>query len=318
MKYRKLGKCGAKVSVIGLGSWLTLGGTVDIKNSSRLIRYAFENGINFFDTADVYNYGMAEITLGRSLKDFRRQDLFIATKCFGKMSDDPNDKGLSRKHIFESVHKSLKNLRTDYIDLQQCHRYDPDTTLEETCRAFNTLIEQGKILYWGVSEWTKDEIKNALDICEKNNLHKPVSNQPQYSLLSRGIETNGVLDICREEKIGLVVWSPLAQGVLTGKYNKKKIDKDSRLKDKKNNAFVKSFASEENLKKVDRLISVSESTGISVSGLALAWCLRDETVSSAITSSTKESQLKENIKAADIELTEEILIETEKIFKPAK
>ncbi len=318
MKYRKLGKCGAKVSVIGLGSWLTLGGTVDIKNSSRLIRYAFENGINFFDTADVYNYGMAEITLGRSLKDLRRQDLFIATKCFGKMSDDPNDKGLSRKHIFESVHKSLKNLRTDYIDLQQCHRYDPDTTLEETCRAFNTLIEQGKILYWGVSEWTKDEIKNALDICEKNNLHKPVSNQPQYSLLSRGIETNGVLDICREEKIGLVVWSPLAQGVLTGKYNKKKIDKDSRLKDKKNNAFVKSFASEENLKKVDRLISVSESTGISVSGLALAWCLRDETVSSAITSSTKESQLKENIKAADIELTEEILIETEKIFKPAK
>ncbi|MBL0107602.1 MAG: aldo/keto reductase family protein [Ignavibacteria bacterium] len=318
MKYRNLGKCGAKVSVISLGSWLTIGGTVDNKRSGNLIKLGFEKGINFFDTADVYNYGMAEITLGKSLKDFRRQDLFIASKCFGKMSDEPNDKGLSRKHIFESVHKSLKNLKTDYIDLYQCHRYDPDTTLEETCRAFNTMIEQGKILYWGVSEWSKDEIKNALEICEKYNLHKPVSNQPQYSLFSRDIESNGVQDICREHGIGLVVWSPLAQGVLTGKYNKKKIENDSRLKDKKNNAFVKNFVNDENLNKVGELIKLSEKTGISVSNLALAWCLRDETVSSAITSATKESQLKENIKASETELTEEILTEIEKIFKSAK
>ncbi len=318
MKYRNLGKCGAKVSVISLGSWLTIGGTVDNKRSGNLIKLGFEKGINFFDTADVYNYGMAEITLGKSLKDFRRQDLFIASKCFGKMSDEPNDKGLSRKHIFESVHKSLKNLKTDYIDLYQCHRYDPDTTLGETCRAFNTMIEQGKILYWGVSEWSKDEIKNALEICEKYNLHKPVSNQPQYSLFSRDIESNGVQDICRENGIGLVVWSPLAQGVLTGKYNKKKIENDSRLKDKKNNAFVKNFVNDENLNKVGELIKLSEKTGISVSNLALAWCLRDETVSSAITSATKESQLKENIKASETELTEEILTEIEKIFKSAK
>ncbi|MBK7445199.1 MAG: aldo/keto reductase family protein [Ignavibacteria bacterium] len=318
MKYRNLGKCGAKVSVISLGSWLTIGGTVDNKRSGNLIKLGFEKGINFFDTADVYNYGMAEITLGKSLKDFRRQDLFIASKCFGKMSDEPNDKGLSRKHIFESVHKSLKNLKTDYIDLYQCHRYDPDTTLEETCRAFNTMIEQGKILYWGVSEWSKDEIKNALEICEKYNLHKPVSNQPQYSLFSRDIESNGVQDICRENGIGLVVWSPLAQGVLTGKYNKKKIENDSRLKDKKNNTFVKNFVNDENLNKVGELIKLSEKTGISVSNLALAWCLRDETVSSAITSATKESQLKENIKASETELTEEILTEIEKIFKSVK
>lgn len=318
MKYRNLGKCGAKVSVISLGSWLTIGGTVDNKRSVNLIKLGFEKGINFFDTADVYNYGMAEITLGKSLKDFRRQDLFIASKCFGKMSDEPNDKGLSRKHIFESVHKSLKNLKTDYIDLYQCHRYDPDTTLGETCRAFNTMIEQGKILYWGVSEWSKDEIKNALEICEKYNLHKPVSNQPQYSLFSRDIESNGVQDICRKNGIGLVVWSPLAQGVLTGKYNKKKIENDSRLKDKKNNTFVKNFVNDENLNKVGELIKLSEKTGISVSNLALAWCLRDETVSSAITSATKESQLKENIKASETELTEEILTEIEKIFKSAK
>ncbi|MGB4851874.1 MAG: aldo/keto reductase, partial [Ignavibacteria bacterium] len=231
---------------------------------------------------------------------------------------EPNDKGLSRKHIFESVHKSLKNLKTDYIDLYQCHRYDPDTTLGETCRAFNTMIEQGKILYWGVSEWSKDEIKNALEICEKYNLHKPVSNQPQYSLFSRDIESNGVQDICRKNGIGLVVWSPLAQGVLTGKYNKKKIETDSRLKDKKNNTFVKNFVNDENLNKVGELIKLSEKTGISVSNLALAWCLRDETVSSAITSATKESQLKENIKASETELTEEILTEIEKIFKSAK
>lgn len=318
MKYRNLGKCGAKVSVISLGSWLTIGGTVDNKKSGNLIKLGFEKGINFFDTADVYNYGMAEITLGKSLKDFRRQDLFIASKCFGKMSADPNDKGLSRKHIFESVHKSLKNLKTDYIDLYQCHRYDPDTKLEETCRAFNTMIEQGKILYWGVSEWSKNEIKNSLEICEKYNLHKPVSNQPQYSLLSRGIESNGVLDICREQGIGLVVWSPLAQGVLTGKYNKKKIENDSRLKDKKNNAFVKNFVNDENLNKVGELIKLSDKTGISVSNLALAWCLRDETVSSTITSATKESQLKENIKASETELSEEILTEIEKIFKSSK
>ena len=318
MKYRNLGKCGAKVSVISLGSWLTIGGTVDNKKSGNLIKLGYDKGINFFDTADVYNYGMAEITLGKSLKDFRRQDLFIASKCFGKMSDEPNDKGLSRKHIFESVHKSLKNLKTDYIDLYQCHRYDPDTTLGETCRAFNTMIEQGKILYWGVSEWSKDEIKNALEICEKYNLHKPVSNQPQYSLFSRDIESNGVQDICRENGIGLVVWSPLAQGVLTGKYNKKKIENDSRLKDKKNNTFVKNFVNDENLNKVGELIKLSEKTGISVSNLALAWCLRDETVSSAITSATKESQLKENIKASETELTEEILTEIEKIFKSAK
>lgn len=317
MKYRNLGKCGAKVSVISLGSWLTIGGTVDAKRSGNLIKLGFEKGINFFDTADVYNYGMAEITLGKSLKDFRRQDLFIASKCFGKMSEDPNDKGLSRKHIFESVHKSLKNLKTDYIDLYQCHRYDPDTTLEETCRAYNTLIEQGKIIYWGVSEWSKDEIKNATDICEKYNLHKPVSNQPQYNLFSRAIESNGVLDICREQGIGLVVWSPLAQGVLTGKYNKKKIENDSRLKDKKNNAFVKNFVNDENLNKTGELIHLSEKTGISVSNLALAWCLRDETISSAITSATKESQLKENIRASETELTEEIITEIEKIFKSA-
>ena len=318
MKYRKLGKCGTRVSVIGIGSWLTLGGTVEKKAGDKIIRYAFDNGINFFDTADVYAKGEAEKFLGNSLRNFKRQDLVIATKCFGAMSQNPNDKGLSRKHIFESVNNSLSNLRTDYIDIYQCHRFDTDTPLEETCRAFNTLIEQGKILYWGVSEWSKKEIEDAVNFCDLNGLHKPVSNQPQYSLISRDIETNGVMNYCSRQGIGLVVWSPLAQGVLTGKYNKKKIDKDSRLMDKNNNMFVKKLASEENLKKVEKLIKIAEELETTPSNVALAWCLRKEIVSSVITSSTKESQLKENIKASGLELSANILKQTEQIFKIIK
>lgn len=318
MKYRKLGKCGTRVSVIGIGSWLTLGGTVEKKAGDKIIRYAFDNGINFFDTADVYAKGEAEKFLGNSLRNFKRQDLVIATKCFGAMSQNPNDKGLSRKHIFESVNNSLSNLRTDYIDIYQCHRFDTDTPLEETCRAFNTLIEQGKILYWGVSEWSKKEIEDAVNFCDLNGLHKPVSNQPQYSLISRDIETNGVMNYCSRQGIGLVVWSPLAQGVLTGKYNKKKIDKDSRLMDKNNNMFVKKLASEENLKKVEKLIKIAEELETTPSNVALAWCLRKEIVSSVITSSTKESQLKENIKASGLELSANILKQTEQIFKIKK
>lgn len=314
MKYRKLGNCGIKVSVIGIGSWLTLGGSVGNKSGKSILHYAFDNGINLFDTADVYNFGEAERFLGETLKKYRRQDLVLATKCFGKMSDNVNDRGLSRKHIMESTEKSLKNLRTDYIDLQQCHRYDYETPLEETCRAFNSLIEQGKILYWGVSEWKKEEIENAVNLCEKNNLHKPVSNQPQYNLLSRGIETNGVLDYCRINGIGQIVWSPLAQGILTGKYNKKNFDKDSRLLDKKNNVFVKSIASEENLDKTSKLKTIAEESGFSTANLALAWCLRHEIISSTITSATKLKQLKENTKASEIQLTDEIINKLDLIF----
>lgn len=315
MKYRRIGNCGAKVSVIGFGSWLTLGGTVDNKTGSKLIRYAFDNGINFFDTADVYAKGSAEIFLGNALKIFRRDDLFIASKCYWPMSENPNDRGLSRKHVFESVNNSLINLKADYIDLYQCHRFDADTPVEETCRAFNSLIELGKILYWGTSEWTRDQIKEAVTFCDRNNLHKPVSNQPQYSLLYRDIETNGVMDYCRKYGIGLVVWSPLAQGVLTGKYNRKKIESDSRLMDIKNNVFVKKIASEENLAKVGKLIEIAGELDTTVSNIALAWCLRDDIISSVITSATKESQLKENIKASDLQLTEKSLKLIEQIFK---
>ncbi len=318
MKYRRLGNCGSKVSVIGFGNWLTLGGSVEKKAGAKLIKSAFDKGINFFDTADVYSHGNGEIFFGHTLRQFKRNDLFIATKCYWPMSDNPNDRGLSRKHIFESVHNSLVNLQTDYIDLYQCHRYDADTPVEETCRAFNSLIEKGKILYWGVSEWTKDQIKEAVTICDELYLHKPVSNQPQYSLLSREIETNGVMDYCQQSGIGLVVWSPLAQGVLTGKYNKKKIEKDSRLMDKKNNVFVKRLATKENLQRVEKLFQIAKEIETSVSNLSLAWCLRKEIVSSTITSATKISQLEENLKASELELSPEIVESIDKIFKITK
>ncbi|MEO8664267.1 MAG: aldo/keto reductase family protein [Ignavibacteria bacterium] len=318
MEYRRIGNCGAKVSVIGFGNWLTVGGTVNEKTGNSLIDTAFDNGINFFDTADVYSEGKAEKSFGKGLSKFRRHDLFIASKCYWPLSDRPNDRGLSRKHIFESVHNSLKNLRTGHIDLYQCHRYDSETTVEETCRAFNTLIEQGKILYWGVSEWTKKQISEAVKVCEKNNLYKPVSDQPQYNLLVPDIETNGVMDYCESQGIGLVVWSPMAQGVLTGKYNTDKKDKSSRLMDNKSNSFVKKFSTDENLAKVAKLIKIADEMNTTASNLALAWCLRKKIVSSVITSATKVSQLKENVKASGLELPADVMKIIEEIFKIKK
>lgn len=318
MNYRKIGNCGAKVSVVGLGSWLTLGGTVDEKTGMKLVKKAFDAGVIFFDTADIYALGKAEQFYGKALAGFKRQDLFIASKCFWPMSDNPNDKGLSRKHVFESVHNSLRYLNTDYIDLYQCHRYDTETPVEETCRAFNTLIEQGKILYWGTSEWTMEQIRSAHDLCEKHDLHKPVSNQPQYSLLWRQIETNGVKKYCSSKGIGQVVWSPLAQGVLTGKYSAGKIDASSRLGHKRHSGFVTGYMSEKNMNRVASLLKISEECGISPAILALAWCLRDQIISSVITSATKESQLKENLRAGEIEVPNEIISRIDKIFSTSK
>ncbi len=317
MKYRRIGNCGARVSVIGLGSWLTLGGSVDEKEGRKITLKALESGINFIDTADVYARGKAEQFLGKTLQGLKRQDLFIASKCYWPMSDNPNDRGLSRKHIFESVHNSLKYLKTDYIDLYQCHRYDEDTTVEETCRAFNTLIEQGKILYWGTSEWTAVQIKSAYEFCLKNGLHKPVSNQPQYSLLHRNIETNGVLAYCKTKGIGQVVWSPLAQGVLTGKYDTGTPAVDTRLGNKRSSMFVESYLTSANRQRVHKLVMIAEELDTTPSCLALQWCLRNEIVASAITSATKLPQLVENLKAGEIDIPANVISKIDKLFKPA-
>lgn len=318
MKYRRLGNCGASVSVIGLGSWLTLGGTVDESMGKKLLKIAADAGVNFIDTADVYALGKAEQFLGKALKSYKRQDMFIASKCYWPISDNVNDRGLSRKHVFESVHNSLRYLSTEYIDLYQCHRYDAETPLEETCRAFNTLIEQGKILYWGTSEWSREQIRSAVEFCEAHDLHKPVSNQPQYSLLYRNIETNGVLSYCRSKGIGQVVWSPLAQGVLTGKYDSKKAAEDTRLGNKRTGKFVESYLTEQNVKRVHEFVAYAGSIGVRPSVLALSWCLRNEIVASTITSATKAPQLSETLKAGELEIPKEVITKIDKLFKPGK
>ncbi|RPI15300.1 MAG: aldo/keto reductase [Ignavibacteriae bacterium] len=318
MKYRQLGKYGIRLSEIGLGSWLTYGMGVEDKTAEDCVIAAFECGINFFDTADVYNKGGAEEAYGTILFDklkVKREDIIIATKCYFPISENPNDRGLSRKHIFESVHKSLKRLKTDYIDIQQCHRYDETTPLEETCRAFNDLIQQGKILYWGVSEWSAENIKDAIYVCDKYNLHKPVSNQPQYSIIRPQIETNGVIAVSEKYGLGQVVWSPLAQGILTGKYSGGKIPADSRAANEKMNWFLKDRIDADVTDKVDRLkAEVTNGMCVSLAQFALAWCLRTPNVTSAITSGSKASQIKENAEAVNIIITEETDNKVKEIF----
>lgn len=317
MKYRRLGKYGVQLSEIGLGSWLTYGHGIDNKVAKECISTAFDNGINFYDTADVYNKGQAEKAFGKILfKDLalRRDDIVLATKCFFPMSDMPNDKGLSRKHIFESVHHSLKRLKTDYIDLMQCHRFDPNTPLEETCRAYNDLILQGKILYWGVSEWSAQNIEDAVLICEKYNLNKPASNQPQYNIIRPMIETNGVIDISEKYGLGQVVWSPLAQGLLTGKYSGGKIPKDSRAANDKMNWFLKDRLDKDVLEKVDKFKVIADEMKVTLAQLSLAWCLRKKNITSTITSASKKEQVIENCGAAEIEFTKDIENKVKEIF----
>lgn len=318
MKYRQLGKYGVRLSAIGIGSWLTYGMGIDDKMAQKCIKTALESGVIFFDTADIYNKGEAELSLGRiffnELK-IRREDVVIASKCFWPMSSNPNDQGLSRKHIVESVNKSLKRLQTDYIDLYQCHRYDPYTPMEEICRAYNDLIQQGKLLYWGVSEWPAENIDEAVSVCEKLSLHKPVSNQPQYNIIRSQIETNGVMESCEKAGMGEVVWSPIAQGLLSGKYSGGVIPKDSRAAHDKMGSFMRESVSDKTLlAKIDKFKAYAESLGFSASQLALAWCLRKPNITSAITSASRPEQVIENCAAADIEFTPEYEMKIQEIF----
>lgn len=317
MKYRQLGKYGVKLSEISLGSWLTFGHGVSHKAAFECVSTALKQGINFFDTADVYNKGEAEKTLGKILfreLNVRRDDVFVGTKCYFPMSFMPNDQGLSRKHIFESVNHSLKRLKTDYIDLMQCHRFDNYTPVEETCRAFNDLILQGKILYWGVSEWSAVNIEEAVQVCEKYNLHKPVSNQPQYNIIRSQIETNGVIEVSEKYGLGQVVWSPLAQGVLTGKYSGGKIPKNSRAANEKMNWFLKDRIEKEVVGKVDKLKIVADEIGVTLAQFSLAWCLRKPNITSVIIGATRKEQVVENSKAVDIIFTDELDNKVKEIF----
>ena len=313
MQYRALGRSGLFVSEISLGSWLTLGSSVDRAATRDIVHAAYDLGINFFDTADAYANGAGEEALGAALQGFPRRYVVIATKCFFPMSDRPNDRGLSRKHIVESVEGSLRRLGTDYIDLLQCHRADPRTPIEETVCAFEDLIRQGKILYWGVSEWRAEQIVDACRVADTRTAYRPISNQPQYSILRRGIEKS-VLPTCVREGLGQVVWSPLAQGALTGKYAGGRVPPGSRAADDQRNRFMSDFLEPGELARVESLRPLADAHGITMAQLALAWCLREPGVASAIVGATRKQQLEENVKASGVRLSEDTLAKIDAWF----
>ncbi|MEE9383532.1 MAG: aldo/keto reductase family protein [Nannocystaceae bacterium] len=313
MKYRRLGSTGMKVSRVSLGSWLTLGSSIDAKRGQDLVACAYERGVNLFDTADIYADGGAEEALGRALAGIPRHHVVLATKCFFRMSDRPNDRGLSRKHIVESVHASLRRLGTDYIDLHQCHRPDPETPVEETVRAYEDLIRQGKVLYWGVSEWSADEIEEACRIADTKHAFRPVSNQPQYSIVRRQIEAN-VLPTCRRAGIGQIVFSPLAQGTLTGKYSGGGRPEGSRATDSQRNQFMGAHLTSDALARVDQLRPLAAQLDASLAQLALAWCLRDEGVASVIIGATRTEQIIDSCGASDLALPTATLDAIDRIF----
>lgn len=313
MRYRRLGRAGVKLSEIGLGSWLTYGHGVDDRVTRDCIRRAFELGVNFFDTADVYARGKSEEACGQAFKDFRRQDLVIATKCFFPMSDAPNDRGLSRKHVFESIHNSLRRLETDYVDLYQCHRFDPEVEMFELARVMDDLIRQGKILYWGVSEWPAQCIRHACAVAREINACPPVSNQPEYSIAARRVETNGVQQACSDEGLGMVLWSPLKQGILSGKYSGGKVPKDSRAGDERMNTFLKQI-DREAVERTDRLRPIAERHKMTLAQLAINWLLGREAVTSVIIGASRVRQVEENVAAAEFELTPEDRVKIDEVF----
>ncbi|MCY9514945.1 aldo/keto reductase family protein [Paenibacillus apiarius] len=315
MQYRRLGTCGLKVSEISLGSWLTYGGSIDQDQAEAIIDQAYELGINFFDTANVYHEGAAEEIVGKALAKYERSSYVLATKVYFEMGEGPNDRGLSRKHIIEQCEASLKRLGTDYIDLYQCHRYDSEAPLEETLRALDDLVTQGKVLYVGVSSWEANHIADAVHTARQCNLDRIVSNQPHYNMLDRSIEKD-VLPLCEQEGIGQVVYCPLAQGVLTGKYKPgAPAPEGTRASDASTNMFMESFMQDHYLRKVKRLHSIADRNGISMPQLALAWILRYGIISSCIIGATRPEQVIENSKASGVKLSPEDLKEIELILK---
>lgn len=297
MQYRRVGTSGLKVSAISLGGWITFGGTIDEPTTRRILASAVERGINFIDLADAYARGGAERMVGRILPEYERSRLVISSKLFWPMSDDPNDRGLSRKHIRESVERSLRNLGTDYLDLYFCHREDPETPLGETARAMDDLVRQGKILYWGTSVWSAANLRAVTELCRANGFVPPTVEQPQYSLLERGIEAE-VLPTARELGVGLVVWSPLAGGMLTGKYDQG-VPAGSRGATSR---WLEPYLNEGVLARVRAFTALARERSVAPSNLALAWLLGRPEVSSVITGATRPEQLEQNLAALEVEL----------------
>jgi voltage-dependent potassium channel beta subunit len=325
MKYRRLGSAGLKVSELSFGSWLTFGNQISDALAEDLMRKCYENGVNFFDNAEGYARGRSELVMGKILEKvgWPRDTWVVSSKVFFGAAEEPqkpNQYGLSRKHVFEACHAALRRLRVDYLDLFFCHRPDPETPIEETVRVMSDLIAQGKVLYWGTSEWSAQEIMQAVTIARQYNLVPPTMEQPQYSLLVRERVEKEYARLYPEIGLGTTIWSPLASGLLTGKYNDG-IPKETRLGFESNEWLREFVISDEKIAKVKALAAVAADLGISQAVLAIAWCLKNPHVSTVILGASKENQLTETLTASEAaeKLTADVLEKIEQILqnKPA-
>jgi aryl-alcohol dehydrogenase-like predicted oxidoreductase len=306
MNHRFLGRSGLKVSEISYGNWITHGSQIENDAAQACVEAALDNGITTFDTADAYARTRAEVVLGEALKGVRREKLEIFTKVFWPTGNGVNDRGLSRKHILESIDNSLRRLGTDYVDLYQAHRYDPETPLEETMQAFAHVVRQGKALYIGVSEWTADQLRDGHALATDLGFQL-ISSQPQYSMLWRVIEPE-VEPTCRELGISQIVWSPIAQGVLTGKYLPGAAPPaQSRATDDEGAVFVQRFMNDETLTAVQNLVPIAADAGLTMAQLAVAWVLQNDNVASAIVGATRPEQIEDNVKASGVRLEDDVL-----------
>ena len=304
-----------KVSEISYGNWLTHGSQVEAEQATACVKEALEVGITTFDTADVYAGTKAESVLGEALKGVRRESIELFTKVYWPTGTGQNDRGLSRKHIIESCHASLKRLQTDYVDLYQAHRFDYETPLEETLKAFDDLVRAGKVHYIGVSEWKASEIAEALTIADEMGLDRIISSQPQYSMLWRVIEPE-VLPLCTREGIGQIVWSPIAQGVLTGKYLPgQPLPAGTRATDEAGGAnMIKGYLRDEVLTAVQGLKPLAEQAGLTLAQLAVAWVLQNPGVSSAIVGASRPAQVRDNAAAAGVKLDADLLTKIDEVL----
>jgi aryl-alcohol dehydrogenase-like predicted oxidoreductase len=307
MEHRHVGRSGLKVSEIAYGNWITHGSQVEEDAALACVAAALDEGISTFDTADAYAQTRAESVLGKALHGQRRESLEICTKVFWPTGPGANERGLSRKHIMESAAGSLRRLQTDYIDLYQAHRYDHGTPLEETLRAFDDLVRQGKVLYIGVSEWRAEEISAALKLADQMGLDRIVSNQPQYNMIWRVIESE-VLPLSEREGIGQIVFSPIAQGVLTGKYLPGSAPPpSSRATDEAGSRFISRLLTDDLLSSVQLLRPVADELGLTMAQLAVAWILQNPAVSAAIVGASRPEQVRENATASGIRLDPAVL-----------
>jgi len=319
MEYRFLGKSGLKLSAVSFGAWVTFGEQVDEEVAYQSMKLAYDSGINFFDNAEIYANGKAEKVMGNIIKKagWKRSDLVLSSKIFWGGSGT-NDVGLSRKHILEGTNAALKRLQTDYVDLMFCHRHDLYTPIEETVWAMNLLIQQGKALYWGTSEWSAEQIREAYHIARREHLIPPEMEQPQYNMLVRDRVEQEYLNLYREYGIGTTIWSPLASGILTGKYNDG-IPEDSRLSLEGYDWLRKRYESDEgknNLEKVKDLGKIADELGITLAQMAIAWCLKNPYVSTVITGASKPEQLKQNLLSLEAveQLNSEVMEKIESIL----